>query len=198
MDAPGRSCRGETAADFQPTDENLNLHHPPVALPHFTSPTPQYRPDTKPEPAAFSVTESPEARGTRKDSPAAFSAAPARPTPPRERKGHYKQKKQETAEVNKKAKASTQITEVQWASGWKASEAEFWLLTPLKNLPLTRVTSAEGRTPAMNASLEIQLRHTCSYTLVTLPTSTSRVRTKDVVACRGMTVLTSTKLSPLT
>ena len=35
---------------FKPTDENLNLHGPPLAVPYFISPTPNYRSDTKPEP----------------------------------------------------------------------------------------------------------------------------------------------------
>ena len=88
MDAPGRSCSSETAADSQPTDENLNLHGPPQAVP-FVSPMPKYRPDTKPDPAVpVSVTESPEERGKRKDSPQAFTAAPALPTPPQDWKGH--------------------------------------------------------------------------------------------------------------
>ena len=57
VDALGRSCSSETAADFQPTDENVNLHGPSVDVPYFISPPLIYRPDTKPEPA----------RGKRKD-----------------------------------------------------------------------------------------------------------------------------------
>ena len=86
IDAPGRSCSSEAASDFQPTDENLN---PPLVVLYVTSPTPKYWPDTKPEPAVLvNITESPEGRDKRKDSPQAFTAAPARPTPPRDRKGH--------------------------------------------------------------------------------------------------------------
>ena len=70
------------------TDENLNFHGPPLAVPDFVSPAPKYRPNTKPEPAVLvSVTESPEERDKRKDSPLVLSAALVRPTPPRDRKG---------------------------------------------------------------------------------------------------------------
>ena len=51
----GRSCRSETAADFQESEPS----GPPVAVPFFKLPMPKYRPDTKPEPAVqVSVTES--------------------------------------------------------------------------------------------------------------------------------------------
>ena len=98
-----RNSRGPSA------DDNLNLCSPPVSFPNFMSPTPKYRPEAKPKPAVAGhdgeprhirgensqkplvcVTASPKARGKRKDSPPAFSAAPAHPTPPRERKGPHK------------------------------------------------------------------------------------------------------------
>ena len=86
MNAVNRSCSSETAADFQPTDETLDLRGPPLTDPFSISLTPKYRPDTKP------------------DSPLAFSAPQARLTSPRNRKrAQYDTKK---AEMFKKAKAS--------------------------------------------------------------------------------------------
>ena len=91
MDAAGRCCSRETAADFPPTDEMLNLHRCRWPLP--ASHRQLRNTDQTPNPSLqrwVSVTGLPEARGKRKDPPLGFFAAPARPTPSRGRQGHDK------------------------------------------------------------------------------------------------------------
>ena len=62
MNAVNRSCSSETAADFQPIDETLDIGGPPLVVPFFISPTPKYRTHTKPEsPRDFSASRLPAA-----------------------------------------------------------------------------------------------------------------------------------------
>ena len=46
MIAVNRSCSSETAVNFRPIDETLDLRCPPPAVPYFVSSAPKCRPDT--------------------------------------------------------------------------------------------------------------------------------------------------------
>ena len=154
---------------FRPT---LNLRGPWLAVPYFLSPTWKYRLDTTPEPAVLvSGTEIITRTWQTQRFPTSLLCTTQHA---RRRRGTWKATKQHTHThtqiEGRKSKVSAQTTEVQWAVGRKAREG-----------------SSEGRTPAINASLKLTLGHNCSYTLVSHPTSTSKVRPKIVVACSGMT-----------
>ena len=161
-DFPGNESRPQqlqhrSSGDFQPTDENLR--GPPMAVLHFKSPTPKYRPDTEPESAAN----------------AEIPLWPSRhPWHASHRRGTVKGTKK--AEISKKAKASPQAVVVLRAAGQKVCEAQ------LMSRPQTTVCSEE-RTPAINSTLDITPGHDCSCALAIHPTSTSEMHTNGVLAC---------------
>ena len=99
----GRSCSGEAATDFQPADDNFDLHRPLVSLLDFLPPATAVRPAVKPGQQVpsqsgttvphrhlWSVSHHHQKRV--ENLPWTFSAALAHPRVPRERKGHHKEK----------------------------------------------------------------------------------------------------------